>query len=99
MPSRIRSPDPVSDIRSEACGAGAGLELAIHVRAPAASTITTIPPTTNGAWPNRLRPPPNAAAARALATFKDDTALGDRIREAAKRSDTKTRAEIDALLA
>jgi hypothetical protein len=39
------------------------------------------------------------AAAGALATFKDDVALGERIREAAAKHDDKTRREIDALLA
>ena len=39
------------------------------------------------------------AAARALATFKDDPSLGERIRAAAAAHDAKTRREIDALLA
>jgi hypothetical protein len=46
----------------------------------------------------RERPRDAVAAAGALATFKDDAALGERIREAAKAHDEKTRREIDALL-
>jgi hypothetical protein len=47
----------------------------------------------------RDRPHDALAAAQALATFKDDAALGERIREAGKPRDEKTRREIDALLA
>ncbi len=47
----------------------------------------------------RDRPRDAAAAARALATFKDDAALAERIRAAAAPHDEKTRREIDALLA
>lgn len=47
----------------------------------------------------RERPRDAVAAARALATFKDDPSLGERIREAAASHDAKTRGEIDALLA
>jgi len=46
----------------------------------------------------RERPRDASAAAGALATFKDDASLGERIREAAKAHDEKTRREIDALL-
>lgn len=47
----------------------------------------------------RERPRDAAAAARALATFKDDAALAERIRAAAADLDGPTRREIDALLA
>ena len=47
----------------------------------------------------RERPRDAVAAARALATFKDDATLGERIRAAAADLDEKTRREIDALLA
>ena len=46
----------------------------------------------------RERPRDAVAAARALATFKDDTVLGERIRAAAAAHDDKTRLEIDSLL-
>jgi HEAT repeat protein len=47
----------------------------------------------------RERPRDAIAAAQALATFKEDAALGERIREAASAHDDKTRREIHALLA
>jgi hypothetical protein len=47
----------------------------------------------------RDRPRDAAAAAGALATFKDDAALAERIRAAAARHDDRMRREIDALLA
>jgi hypothetical protein len=47
----------------------------------------------------RERPRDAVAAAGALATFKDDPALGERIRAAAAAHDEKMRREIDALLA
>jgi hypothetical protein len=47
----------------------------------------------------RERPRDAVAAARALATFKDDTSLGERIRAAAAGLEEKARREIHALLA
>ncbi len=47
----------------------------------------------------REHPRDAAGAARALATFKDDAALVERIRAAAAARDDRTRREIDALLA
>ncbi len=47
----------------------------------------------------RGRPRDAVAAARALATFKDDVTLAERIRAAAAPHDEKTRREIDDLLA
>lgn len=47
----------------------------------------------------RDHPRDAVAAARALATFKDDPSLGEQIREAAASHDARTRGEIDALLA
>jgi hypothetical protein len=47
----------------------------------------------------RERPRDAVAAAGALATFKDDAALAEQIREAAAKHDDKTRREIEALLA
>jgi hypothetical protein len=46
----------------------------------------------------RDRPREAIAAAGALATFKDDAALGERIRAAAAAHDDRTRGEIDSLL-